>query len=64
MEVWRPHMSWFLDWLLRREGLGDYLHMPACACCQASGEMGTRLFRCLQCGEFCSAKIACWSDIS
>jgi hypothetical protein len=52
MEVWRPHMSWFLDWLLRRDGLGDYLHKPACACCQSTVEMGGRLFRCLQCGEF------------
>ncbi|KAJ7615082.1 hypothetical protein DFH06DRAFT_1013756 [Mycena polygramma] len=50
MELWRPLAGDFLDGLLRRDGLGDAIFDPACACCQAKD--GIRLFRCDQCGSF------------
>ncbi|KAJ6509365.1 hypothetical protein C8R47DRAFT_1208549 [Mycena vitilis] len=52
MSLFRPLAPDFLDALLRREGLGDYVHNPACTCCGVSYGDGVRLFRCTQCGEF------------
>ncbi|KAJ7687974.1 hypothetical protein B0H16DRAFT_1753198 [Mycena metata] len=51
MAVWKPMAEKFLDALLRRDGLGDFVFSPACSFCQTP--LGsTRMFRCTQCGEF------------
>ncbi|KAJ7816808.1 hypothetical protein B0H13DRAFT_1923357 [Mycena leptocephala] len=52
MSSWRPLQQEFLDALLRRSGLGNYLSETACSCCGAGPANGTRFFRCTQCGEF------------
>ncbi|KAJ7819725.1 hypothetical protein B0H13DRAFT_1661205 [Mycena leptocephala] len=48
----RPLNQFFLDALMRRCGLGDYMLGTACACCQAVPGDGRRFFCCAQCGEF------------
>ncbi|KAJ6454052.1 hypothetical protein C8R47DRAFT_997439 [Mycena vitilis] len=52
MRLWRPLAQQFLDARVRRAGLGDYLRDPACCFCSRAAGVGTRLFRCAQCGEF------------
>ncbi|KAJ7855835.1 hypothetical protein B0H13DRAFT_1902935 [Mycena leptocephala] len=52
MSSCRPFQQEFLDALLRRSGLGNYLFEKACSCCGAGPANGTRFFRCTQCGEF------------
>ncbi|KAJ7632089.1 hypothetical protein B0H17DRAFT_961868, partial [Mycena rosella] len=52
MQAWRPYMPDFLDALLCRNGLGDYLESPACVCCGQVYDEQTHIFRCLQCEEF------------
>lgn len=53
MSLWRSEQDFFLDELLRRDGLGDYLHRPKCAFCTAIyGQAGRRIFRCKHCGDY------------
>ncbi|KAF7288553.1 hypothetical protein HMN09_01384300 [Mycena chlorophos] len=63
MALWRDEKDDYLDQLMRRDGLGDYLQKPKCGCCDAvySDEMAsktsppeltTRFFRCDQCEQF------------
>ncbi|KAF7329335.1 CxC2 domain-containing protein [Mycena kentingensis (nom. inval.)] len=49
MSVWIPQAPLFLDELLRRDGLGDFVHQPACTLCKAAN---VPMFRCRHCGEF------------
>ncbi|KAF7322306.1 CxC2 domain-containing protein [Mycena chlorophos] len=49
MRMWMPHMSQFLDELLRGEGLGRHFQNPTCALC---GVDALEFFRCVQCGPF------------
>ncbi|KAJ7860931.1 hypothetical protein B0H13DRAFT_1900698 [Mycena leptocephala] len=51
MDDWRPLDQTFLDALLRRHGLGDYLYNTACKCCNTVFGPNARIFRCQQCGE-------------
>ncbi|KAJ7053090.1 hypothetical protein C8F01DRAFT_1331342 [Mycena amicta] len=51
--LWRKQIPFYLDAMIRREGLGDYTKQPECMFCQAAFEKGrTRIFRCEDCGEF------------
>ncbi|KAK7019006.1 CxC2 domain-containing protein [Favolaschia claudopus] len=50
MKSWRPMLQFFLDELLRREGLGDQSHK--CSCCHKIFTTSCRRFRCRQCGTF------------
>ncbi|KAJ7060165.1 hypothetical protein C8F01DRAFT_1058798 [Mycena amicta] len=51
--LWRKQIPFYLDAMIRREGLGDYMKQPECMFCQAAFEKGrTRIFRCEDCGEF------------
>ncbi|KAJ7436521.1 hypothetical protein B0H11DRAFT_1754802 [Mycena galericulata] len=52
MSLWRTLDDFFLDWMLRRDGLGDYLQDTACGCCGGVHDSSKRLFRCAACGEF------------
>ncbi|KAJ7470067.1 hypothetical protein B0H11DRAFT_1730986 [Mycena galericulata] len=52
MSVWKPLDQFFLDWFLRRDGLGDYLHNPTCGLCGVVYSGTKRFFRCAPCGEF------------
>ncbi|KAF7288924.1 CxC2 domain-containing protein [Mycena indigotica] len=53
LSVWLPHAPLFLDELIRREGLGDFIHHPKCAFCPAKyGTPDVRLFKCKHCGEY------------
>ncbi|KAJ7225335.1 hypothetical protein GGX14DRAFT_556145 [Mycena pura] len=53
MSLWRLEQDFFLDELLRRDGLGDYCHRPKCAFCTAIyGQPGSRIFRCKHCGDY------------
>ncbi|KAK7033760.1 CxC2 domain-containing protein [Favolaschia claudopus] len=54
MKSWRPMVQFFLDELLRREGLGD--QAESCSCCQKTFTAGCRRFRCRQCGIFIQCK--------
>ncbi|KAK7022207.1 CxC2 domain-containing protein [Favolaschia claudopus] len=54
MKSWRPMLQFFLDELLRREGLGD--QAESCSCCQKTFTAGCRRFRCRQCGIFIQCK--------
>jgi hypothetical protein len=56
MSLWRPLAPDYLDALLRREGLNDYMFSPACACCETPHSETRRLFRCDQCGDFLQCK--------
>jgi hypothetical protein len=62
MSIFRPLKVFFLDELLRHEGLGDDQHLPHCALCQALFEPGilaSRLFKCNDCGEFLQCGSCC-----
>ncbi|KAK6992988.1 CxC2 domain-containing protein [Favolaschia claudopus] len=50
MKSWKPMMQFFLDELLRREGLGD--NETRCACCRQELLPAARRFRCRDCGIF------------
>ncbi|KAJ7104597.1 hypothetical protein C8R44DRAFT_887052 [Mycena epipterygia] len=52
MTLWHPLDQYFLDALLRREGLGGYVFDPVCTSCRVPYGDGVRFFRCDQCGEF------------
>ncbi|KAJ7432257.1 hypothetical protein B0H11DRAFT_1760772 [Mycena galericulata] len=52
MRLWRPLAPYFLDAMLRRDGLGDYLFETKCAACSVRWGEGRRFFKCIQCGEF------------
>ncbi|KAF7310144.1 CxC2 domain-containing protein [Mycena indigotica] len=51
MSVWLPHASTFLDELVRRDGLADFVHKPCCAHCSESSPE-SRMFRCRHCGDY------------
>ncbi|KAK7002264.1 CxC2 domain-containing protein [Favolaschia claudopus] len=51
MRVWRPLAGFFLDELLRREGLGGKSD-AFCACCSAALGAGEMPVRCEDCGDF------------
>ncbi|KAK6997424.1 CxC2 domain-containing protein [Favolaschia claudopus] len=52
MSVWRPLAGEFLDWMLRFDGLGDYVNNLTCCCCGEEASEGSGVFRCDQCGPF------------
>ncbi|KAJ6513594.1 hypothetical protein C8R47DRAFT_1286276 [Mycena vitilis] len=63
MSLFRPMKAFFLDELLRHEGLGDDLHDPRCAHCQrqwnAAVPSSPRIFKCYECGEFLQCQACC-----
>ncbi|KAJ7874124.1 hypothetical protein B0H13DRAFT_1894675 [Mycena leptocephala] len=63
MSIFRPMKAFFLDELLRHEGLGDDQHLPHCALCEAMFEPGilgaSRLFKCNDCGDFLQCGSCC-----
>ncbi|KAJ7083274.1 hypothetical protein C8R43DRAFT_1142719 [Mycena crocata] len=63
MSLWRPMKAFFLDELLRHEGLGEDLDAPECAHRHASlrngNAAGCRLFKCEDCGEFLQCENCC-----
>ncbi|KAJ7088008.1 hypothetical protein B0H15DRAFT_949821 [Mycena belliarum] len=65
MSLFRPLMGFFLDEMLRHEGLGDALDEQMCAHCRrdlggavAVGE-AARIFKCAECGEFLQCEACC-----
>ncbi|KAK7019477.1 CxC2 domain-containing protein [Favolaschia claudopus] len=50
MKLWRPMLGFFLDEMLRHEGLGGA--RSACAQCTKPLVVASRRFRCRQCGTF------------
>ncbi|KAF7288624.1 CxC2 domain-containing protein [Mycena indigotica] len=53
MSTWLPYSQFYLDELIRREGLGEFLHSPKCSFCgDRYGTDNCRIFRCQQCGCF------------
>ncbi|KAJ7788061.1 hypothetical protein B0H13DRAFT_1936652 [Mycena leptocephala] len=63
MSLFRPMKAFFVDELLRHEGLGDDQHLPHCALCEAAFEPGIpdspRLFKCSDCGQFLQCESCC-----
>ncbi|KAJ7926723.1 hypothetical protein B0H13DRAFT_2313220 [Mycena leptocephala] len=63
MSQFRPMKAFFVDELLRHEGLGDYLNDPRCALCDTAFEPDApdsqHLFKCGDCGEFLQCKSCC-----
>ncbi|KAJ7652310.1 hypothetical protein B0H17DRAFT_1214975 [Mycena rosella] len=64
--LFRPLKNFFLDELLRHEGLGDYLHNSFCAHCETqfasekvAGDPWARIFKCYECGVFLQCKACC-----
>ncbi|KAK6984039.1 CxC2 domain-containing protein [Favolaschia claudopus] len=57
MKLWRPMLTFFLDEMLRHEGLGD--SRSACAQCAKPLVAASRRFRCRQCGTFVQCR-GCW----
>ncbi|KAF7321398.1 CxC2 domain-containing protein [Mycena kentingensis (nom. inval.)] len=53
MSVWLPQAPLFLDELLRRDGLGDFVDKTVCAYCPKEyGAADVRMFCCRHCGDF------------
>ncbi|KAJ6503118.1 hypothetical protein DFH09DRAFT_1252002 [Mycena vulgaris] len=50
MSLFRPMKGFFLDELLRHEGLGDHLRNPSCAHCQ---------IKCYECGDYLQCESCC-----
>ncbi|KAJ7617537.1 hypothetical protein DFH06DRAFT_1012407 [Mycena polygramma] len=63
MAQWRPMKQFFLDEIVRRDGLGDNMYSPRCALCQrpvgADAPDAPRFFRCTDCGDFLQCKECC-----
>ncbi|KAJ7138480.1 hypothetical protein C8R43DRAFT_1089333 [Mycena crocata] len=73
--LWRPKKSFFLDELIRHDGLGDDMHSPHCAHCQKPYEQpdrrmvsegrtkptAMRIFKCGDCGQFLQCHSCCLS---
>ncbi|KAJ7145450.1 hypothetical protein C8R43DRAFT_953502 [Mycena crocata] len=64
MSLWRAMKAFFLDEVLRHEGLGEDLDAPECAHCHAgfpdgNADGGPRLFKCEDCGEFLQCHNCC-----
>ncbi|KAF7327199.1 CxC2 domain-containing protein [Mycena kentingensis (nom. inval.)] len=63
MATWRPKKSFFLDELLRLEGLGLDLQNPSCAHCgtafKPSDPSSSRVFRCEDCGQHLQCLSCC-----
>lgn len=63
MSLFRPMKAFFVDELLRHEGLGDDQRLPHCALCEAAFEPGIpdspRLFKCSDCGQFLQCESCC-----
>ncbi|KAJ7152741.1 hypothetical protein C8R43DRAFT_1127191 [Mycena crocata] len=63
MSLWRPLKGFFLDEILRHEGLGDELQDPRCAHClkelDAEDPSSLRFFKCGDCGEFLQCEMCC-----
>ncbi|KAJ7028878.1 hypothetical protein C8F04DRAFT_1265444 [Mycena alexandri] len=63
MSLFRPMSTFFVDELLRHEGLGDDLANPQCAHCKVAFEPGDvtspRIFKCSDCGEFLQCESCC-----
>ncbi|KAJ6447425.1 hypothetical protein C8R47DRAFT_1181554 [Mycena vitilis] len=63
MSVWRPFKSFFLDEVLRHEGLGDDLDNPMCAHCRVKFDTALpsspRIFKCYHCGQFLQCETCC-----
>ncbi|KAJ6518235.1 hypothetical protein C8R47DRAFT_1031630 [Mycena vitilis] len=66
MSLFRPVKAFFLDELLRHEGLGDHLEHPKCAHCEKEWDAHTldsiRLFKCCDCGQFLQCLECCLSN--
>ncbi|KAK7031679.1 CxC2 domain-containing protein [Favolaschia claudopus] len=52
MKLWRPMIQFFLDELLRREGLGCKDSAVVCSCCETPLVGNATRVRCEDCGEF------------
>ncbi|KAJ7830690.1 hypothetical protein B0H13DRAFT_2371831 [Mycena leptocephala] len=65
MALFRPMKGFFLDELLRHEGLGDDLENPRCAHCACSFDTqdpnSPCLFKCFDCGQFLQCEDCCVS---
>ncbi|KAJ7138908.1 hypothetical protein C8R46DRAFT_1234147 [Mycena filopes] len=63
MSLFRPMLPFFLDELLRHEGLGDDLGNPHCAHCETvfdpANVTSPRIFKCSDCGEFLQCEGCC-----
>ncbi|KAJ7209468.1 hypothetical protein GGX14DRAFT_364154 [Mycena pura] len=59
MSLWLPTAPFFLDALVRWDGLGDYSTSPACVFCQSGHDLerGQRIFRCPQCGPYLQCNV-------
>ncbi|KAJ6465540.1 hypothetical protein C8R47DRAFT_1235772 [Mycena vitilis] len=66
MSLFRPVKAFFLDELLRHEGLGDDLDHPACAHCGMTWDEdildSCRLFKCYDCGQFLQCLDCCLAN--
>ncbi|KAJ7893749.1 hypothetical protein B0H13DRAFT_1625094 [Mycena leptocephala] len=65
MSLWRPIKGFFLDEIIRHEGLADDTANPHCAHCETTFEPGVpdspRLFKCYDCGQFLQCASCCLS---
>ncbi|KAJ7103991.1 hypothetical protein B0H15DRAFT_942026 [Mycena belliarum] len=63
MSLFRPMKAFFLDELLRHEGLGDHIDAPSCAHCKTAfgRESSVRMFKCYDCGEHLQCEACCLS---
>ncbi|KAJ7642650.1 hypothetical protein DFH06DRAFT_1137198 [Mycena polygramma] len=63
MSLFRPVKAFFLDELLRHEGLGDDFGDPKCAHCEMEWDADLlderRLFKCHDCGQFLQCLQCC-----
>ncbi|KAJ7059923.1 hypothetical protein C8F01DRAFT_1254013 [Mycena amicta] len=51
--LWRPLIPFYIDEMIRRDGLGDYTNRAQCIFCDTVFEKScSRMFRCEDCGEF------------
>ncbi|KAJ7450436.1 hypothetical protein FB451DRAFT_1566624 [Mycena latifolia] len=64
MSRFRPMMGFFLDELLRHEGLSDHVHQASCAHCKTvfGRDNEARLFKCYECGEHLQCETCCLSN--
>ncbi|KAJ7156558.1 hypothetical protein C8R43DRAFT_1125753 [Mycena crocata] len=68
--LWRPKKAFFLDELIRHDGLGHDIHSPQCAHCQKEYNKpadvqkrpaGMHIFKCGDCGQFLQCQSCCLS---
>ncbi|KAJ7772559.1 hypothetical protein DFH07DRAFT_953027 [Mycena maculata] len=61
MSLWRPLMVLFGDELVCHDGLGNDRLDPRCTFCKVTYGLGTRIFKCCDCGEFLQCRSCCLS---